>query len=225
MSPGTTTVLLTGFEPFGGENVNPSQKIAEALANRRIGKAIVRSAILPCVFGRAASVLLDRVSADSPRVVLCLGQAGGREGVHLERVALNLDDARLPDNAGKQPHDQPIAPDGPAAYWSTLPIRAIVERLARRQVPVTASLSAGTFVCNHVFYALMHALAAQPPSASGVWSAGFVHVPWLPEQPGALRGEPSLSLETQVTAVEWVIETALAIWAGSSYAEEETLGL
>ncbi len=207
MTAASPIVLLTGFEPFGGEIVNPSQKIVETLDGRRVGSARIRSLVLPCVFDNAADLLLRKMSGLSPHVVICLGQAGGRAGIHLERVALNLDDARIPDNAGNQPSNVAIAAGGPVAYWSTLPIRSIKERLSRQGIPVAESLTAGAFVCNHVFYALMHALATKDSPA--VMAAGFVHVPWLPEQSGALRGEPSLSLEAQVAAVEALVEAVL----------------
>lgn len=208
--------LVTGFEPFGGETLNPSAEIARALHGRSVANGRVVGRVLPCVFGEAAQNLDAWLTELRPEVVVCLGQAGGRTGFSVERVAVNIDDARIPDNAGAQPIDVPIFPEGPVAYWSTLPIKAIVASLRDSGWPASVSQTAGTFVCNHVFYALMHALAgrrAQAELLGARWEevrGGFVHVPWLPEQPGAAqRGEPSLPFETQVAGVARVVALAL----------------
>jgi pyroglutamyl-peptidase len=196
------TILLTGFEPFGGEKRNPSAEIARLLHGRVIGGHRVVGALLPCVFGAAITELKKRIRAAKPVLVVCVGQAGGRADITPERVALNVDDARIADNAGRQPVDKPIARKGPAAYWSTLPIKAIMAALQRRGIPASVSQTAGTFVCNHVFYGLMHELRGQRKVRGG-----FIHVPFLPEQ--AKRGQPSLPLETMVEAVGWALATAL----------------
>jgi pyroglutamyl-peptidase len=200
----TKTVLLTGFEPFGGEKVNPSQEIARQWHGRVIGGHRVTGALLPCVFGAAITELKRQIRATRPVLVICVGQAGGRAEITPERVALNVDDARIADNAGRQPVDQPIARGGPAAYWSTLPIKAIVAALRRRGIPAGVSQTAGTFVCNHVFYGLMHRMRTQ----RGV-RGGFIHVPFLPEQ--ARPGQPSLPLETMVEAIGVAVATALKV--------------
>lgn len=197
-------VLLTGFEPFAGDRLNPSALIVEALAGTEIAGAKIEARILPCVFGRAVTELVRAVEATSPRVVIALGQAGGRAGITVERVAINVDDARIPDNAGAQPIDQPIVSGGPAAYFSTLPIKAMVAALQRQGVAAAVSQTAGTFVCNHVFYALCHHLADRPSVR-----AGFVHVPWLPEQAAARPGDPSLPLAQQIESVRALIAVAL----------------
>ncbi len=196
------TVLVTGFEPFGGELRNPSQEIARALDGRVIAGRRVVGAVLPCVFGASIAELNKLLREHRPSLVLCLGQAGGRAEITPERVAINVDDARLADNAGAQPLDRPIVRGGPAAYWSTLPIKAIVRALQRRGVLVAVSQTAGTFVCNHVFYGLMHALRRR----RGV-RGGFIHVPFVPEQ--ATRGQPSLPLATMTEVVALAVETAL----------------
>ncbi|MBI2498302.1 MAG: pyroglutamyl-peptidase I [Opitutae bacterium] len=196
------TILLTGFEPFGGEKINPSQEIARHWHGRRIGGHRVVGALLPCVFGAAITELKRQIRATRPVLVICTGQAGGRIDITPERVAINVDDARIADNAGRQPVDKPVAPGGPAAYWSTLPVKAIVAALQRRGIPASVSQTAGTFVCNHVFYGLMHALCSE----RGV-RGGFIHVPYLPEQ--TKRGQPSLPLETMVEAVGVAMTTAL----------------
>src|SRR6185295_11865316 len=165
------TVLVTAFEPFGGDSVNASQLAAAPLDGRVIGGSRVVVAILPCVFGDAIVALRLAIRRVRPTLVLACGEAGGRAAVTIERVAINVDDARLADNAGVRPIDRAIAPGGPVACWSTLPIKAIVSALKKRRIPAAVSLSAGTFVCNHVFYALMRMLARRP----GV-IGGFIHL-------------------------------------------------
>lgn len=198
------TVLLTGFEPFDGETMNPSAEIARQLHGTTIGGHRVVGALLPCVFGAAITELKKQIRAAKPALVICLGQAGGRAEITPERVALNVDDARIPDNAGRQPVDRPVVRGGPAAYWSTLPIKAITAELRRRGVPAAVSQTAGTFVCNHVFYGLLHELRRQKKVRGG-----FMHVPFLPEQ--AAHGQPSLPLETMTRAVTLAVATALRV--------------
>lgn len=200
------TVLVTGFEPFDGESINPSQCVAQAMRGRTLAGAQVFGEVLPCVFGKSADRLGDAMTRLNPAVVICLGQAGGRPGIQLERVALNLADARIPDNEGNRPVSQGIEAAGPVAYWSGLPLVEMEKALSGAGLPVAFSLSAGAYVCNHLFYSLMHRRANLDLSSN---LAGFVHLPWLPEQAGALRGEPSLPLEKQILAVEILIETAL----------------
>lgn len=196
------TVLLTGFEPFDGESINPSGEIARQLHGTVVGGHRVVGALLPCVFGAAITELKKQVRATKPALVICAGQAGGRAEITPERVAINVDDARIPDNAGRQPVDRPVVRGGPAAYWSTLPIKAIIAELRRRDIPAAVSQTAGTFVCNHVFYGLMHELRRQKTVRGG-----FIHVPFLPEQ--AKPGQPSLTLETMTAAIGAAVATAL----------------
>lgn len=198
----TRNVLLTGFEPFGGESINPSGEIARQLHGTVIGGHRVVGALLPCVFGAAITELKKQIRATKPALIICVGQAGGRAEITPERVALNVDDARIPDNAGRQPVDRPVVRGGPAAHWSTLPIKAIVAELRRREIPAAVSQTAGTFVCNHVFYGLMHKLQKQRKVRGG-----FIHVPFLPEQ--AKPGQPSLSLEMMTEAMEAAVAVAL----------------
>lgn len=207
------TVLVTGFEPFGGLLLNPSAAVAQALHGQRLQAAGIDAqvvgVVLPCVFGQALQVLDEALAAHRPVLVLGLGQADGRTDVSVERVAINVDDARIPDNAGAQPVDRPVVAGGPAAHFSTLPIKAIVAALKADGLPASISQTAGTFVCNHVFYGLQHRLAG-----SGVRS-GFVHLPLLPQQAAALPGvsHPSLPLALQVQAVQRALEVALG-WQG-----------
>jgi len=195
------TVLLTGFEPFGGESLNPSEEIVRQLHGLTIIRHRVVGGLLPCVFGAALKELKHLIKLHDPVLVLCIGQAGGRAEITPERVAINVDDARIADNAGQQPVDKPINRAGPVAYWSTLPIKAIVQALQKRGIPAAVSQTAGTFVCNHVFYGLMHELRNQPKIRGGV-----VHVPYLPEQ---TRDKASLSLEIMVKAMVLAIEVSL----------------
>lgn len=198
-------VLLTGFEPFGGETVNPSEQAVRALEGRTLAGRRVATAILPCVFGLAHTVLLQHLRKHRPSLIVCVGQAGGRAEISLERIAINIDDARIPDNAGARPTDRPVVPGAPTAYWSTLPIKAIVDALQSQGLPAGVSQTAGTFVCNHVFYGLMHALRRRTGARGG-----FVHLPFLPEQAARLpQRPPSLPFDQIVRALEIVVTTAL----------------
>lgn len=203
-------VLVAGFEPFEKDPVNPSWEIARALDGWQHAGATVRCVQVPCVFGKAIEVLDAAMVRWQPTLVICMGLAGGRTEMSLERVAINIDDARIADNAGQQPIDVPVVPGAPAAYFSTLPIKTIVRDLRAAGLPGGVSNTAGTFVCNHIFYALMHRLAQQP---SGPMPArgGFIHVPYLPEQAARVPGAPSMALQTQVQALQVVIATALAV--------------
>lgn len=200
------SLLLTGFEPFDGETVNPSGEIALALHGRDLGGHRVHGVVLPCRFGAARDALRAALQQTTPALVVALGQASRAE-ISIERVAINVDDARIPDNGGAQPIDVPIASDGPAAYFSTLPIKAITRALQRAGLPAQVSQTAGTFVCNHVFYGLMHELAAMP-DASKAPRGGFIHVPLLPQQ-AVNRGGFSLPLALQVGAVRIALLEAL----------------
>lgn len=189
-------VLVTGFEPFGGDSWNPSAEIALALNERTVAGERVRGVVLPCVFGEALVELRRALRRERPVLVICLGLAGGRSCLSLERVAINVNDARIPDNAGAAPVDEAIAARGPVAYWSTLPIKAIRSAWESAGWAAEISQTAGTFVCNHVFYGLMRSLAR------GRARGGFVHVPY----PGERFG-----LEQMVRAVEMAIEVSLSV--------------
>lgn len=199
------TVLLTGFAPFGGEAVNPSWQAVRLLEGRAIEGHRVVVAELPCEFDAALPALQKALRQFAPRVVIAVGLAGGREGISLERVAINLIDARIPDNAGAQPVDAPVRRGGPAAFFSTLPIKAAWLALREAGIPAHVSQTAGTYVCNQVFYGLMHALRRR----RGV-RAGFVHVPWLPDQARA-RDEPGMPVDTMARALETIVRTTLTV--------------
>jgi pyroglutamyl-peptidase len=163
---------------------------------------------MPCVFGDAIDALAGAMDELQPQLVLCIGQAGGRAEITPERVAINIDDGRIADNAGHQPIDVPVVPGAPTAYFSTLPIKAIVRDLRAAGVPASVSNTAGTFVCNHIFYGLMHHIATHP--AAGL-RGGFIHIPYLPEQAARFPGLPSMSLATVVEALRVAVATALAV--------------
>jgi pyroglutamyl-peptidase len=196
------SVLLTGFEPFGGDAYNPSGEIAQALRGRTIEGRQVVGVVLPCAFGDAVAELRTLLRIHRPELVLCLGLANGRAEVTPERVALNLNDAPIADNHGQQPVDVAIVRGGPAGYWSTLPNKAIVAALRERDIPAKVSLSAGTFVCNHTFYGLMHALRWQRAIRGG-----FIHLPAARER--AKPAKPSLPYATLLLAVEIAIATSV----------------
>ena len=195
--------LVTGFEAFGGEGVNPA---SEALGHLppRLGEMALVTRVLPTVFGRSLEALGDAVATTAPDIVLCVGLAGGRAALSLERVALNIDDAGIPDNRGQQPIDRPVVDGGPPAYFATLPIKAAVAALRAAGLPAIVSNSAGTFVCNHVFYGLMHLAATRHPGLRG----GFLHVPYLPSQAVAQDATPSMALADIVRGIEIVLAVA-----------------
>ena len=199
----TKTVLLTGFEPFNKETINPSWEAVRTLAGWEGEGFVVEVRQLPCVFGAALEVLKDALAALHPDVVIAVGQAGGRVDLSVERVAINVDDARIPDNAQKQLIDQPVVAGGPAAYFSTLPIKAIVHALRDAGLPASVSQTAGTFVCNHVFYGLMHQSAGR-----GI-RAGFIHIPYLPHQAAQHPGAASMSLDDMVAGLKVAVGVAL----------------
>ncbi|MCT2590203.1 pyroglutamyl-peptidase I [Streptomyces sp. N2-109] len=201
----TSRVLVTGFEPFDGEAANPSWQAVRLLAEQPPDGVEITAVELSCVFGRSLDELRAAVREADPALVLCVGQAGGRTGLTVERVALNVDDARIPDNAGHQPVDEPIADDGPAAYFASLPVKACVAAVREAGLPAAVSQTAGTFVCNHVFYGLAHLIATERPALRG----GFVHVPYATHQvvDGAA---PSMSLADIATGLGAILTTAVS---------------
>jgi len=204
--PHTPTILLTGFEPFGGERINPSQEIVRALDGETIAGHRVAGAILPVAFATTQPRLAQLLDLHAPVLALALGQAGGRSEISLERVAVNLVDARIADNDGRQPIDEAIIDGAPGAYFSTLPVKAIAAHLNAHGIPAATSLSAGSFVCNQVFFALAHLIANAHAGTRG----GFVHVPWLPRQATHHPGQPSMALDTMIEGVRLALECAIA---------------
>ena len=191
-------IIVTGFDPFGGEKINPSIECVKALPEIE-GVELIRLE-LPTVFNESAKRLNEVINEVKPDAVLSVGQAGGRPGITMERIAINVDDARIPDNISQQPIDEEIQVEGEAAYFSTLPIKRIVKAIREAGIPAEVSNTAGTFVCNHIMYqALFAATKADKP-----FKAGFMHIPFIPEQ---TADKPSLPLEESTKALQIAIET------------------
>ncbi|MBF0746693.1 pyroglutamyl-peptidase I [Gemella sp. 19428wG2_WT2a] len=194
-------ILVTGFDPFGGEELNPSWQVVKSLPNK-IADAELRRIQIPTVFGRSAQMLFEEIKKFSPDVVLCLGQAGGRSGISPERIAINIDDARIADNEGNRPVDDVIREDGKAAYFSTLPIKAMVENIKKIGINAEVSNTAGTFVCNHIMYQVLYYAEKNNLNIQ----AGFIHIPYLPEQ---LKGRelPMMEFDDMRRAIISSIQT------------------
>ncbi|HEP1042382.1 TPA: pyroglutamyl-peptidase I [Serratia marcescens] len=199
-------VLITGFEPFGGERLNPSWEVVKQLNDMELVGARIVARQLPCVFGAALDALNAAIDEVQPVMVLAIGQAGGRTDITIERVAINVDDARIPDNQEQQPVDEPIVAGGPAAYFSTLPIKAMVSSMREAGIPASVSQTAGTYVCNHVMYGLLHRLSGQREV-----KGGFIHIPYLPEQAAAHPDAPSMAASTVLFALELAVSIALQV--------------
>ena len=198
-------VLITGFEPFGGETVNPSWEVVKQLDGMIIRGQQVVAKQLPCVFGEALTVLKAALETYQPRLTIAVGQAGGRVDITVERVAINVDDARIPDNKGQQPIDEPIVANGPAACFSTLPIKAIVSALRQQGIPASVSQTAGTFVCNHIMYQLHYLIEKEFPAVRG----GFIHVPYITEQVADKVNQPCLAMSEITRALALAIEAVV----------------
>lgn len=199
-------VLVTGFDPFGGEPVNPALMSVMQLPDEILGVQIIKKEI-PTVFDKSIEVLYQTLKEEQPNMVICVGQAGGRPNITVERVAINQDDARIPDNEGAQPIDRTIFAEGPAAYFATLPIKAMVQNMKAAGIPAAVSNIAGTFVCNHIMYGALHFAATQQPSLK----AGFVHIPYVPMQTVDKPTMPSMSVADIVTGLTILIETGINV--------------
>ena len=197
-------ILLTGFDPFGGESINPSWEVVRRIP-RKIKDAEIKGIQIPTVFQKSFEVLKKEVESFNPDVVICVGQAGGRQGITPERIAINIDDARIADNEENQPIDFPIQEDGDSAFFSTLPIKAMVDKMIASGYPASVSNSAGTFVCNHIMYQILYFAAKFQPTLK----AGFIHVPFLPEQVKEKNQYPSMNLEEMVQALTLSVETVI----------------
>lgn len=198
----TNTVVVTGFEPFGNSTINPSQEVVNKIKEMQLDGLKVETAILPVVFGESSAKLLKLVDEIQPNFVICLGQAEGRSVISVERFAINLNDARIADNAGNWLSDQEVIPGAPLALSSTLPVKDIVQSIKDAGIPAEVSLSAGTFVCNHIFYALQHKLQLTNTKS------GFIHLPVLPEQ-SEFQGKPTMELDQMVAGILVGIRTAI----------------
>lgn len=211
MDTAAPTLLVTAFDPFDGQSINPAQQVLERLPDTLgIGEAEVRldTLVVPTEFGASIARTTERIAQVRPFAVVCLGQAGGRAAITPERVAINVDDARIPDNAGARPVDTPVVPGGPAAYFSTLPIKAMAQAMRDAGYPAAVSNTAGTFVCNHLMYGVAHFLAQGGEDLAGDDFAGddlanaqsgFIHVPYIPEQG---QDGPALPLADVASAIE-----------------------
>ena len=186
-------LLITGFDPFDGATINPSWEAVKLLPDT-IGEYEIHKLQIPTVFGLAPKTVLEAAEKLQPDVIISVGQAGTRPAVTPERIGINVRDARITDNAGISPKDEPIVPGGPDGYFSTLPVKAMIAAINDAGIPASISNTAGTFVCNDVLYSLLHHFAGTEVRC------GFIHVPWLPEQ-----GEPSLPLESTAKALEIAI--------------------
>lgn len=190
-------VLITGFDPFGGEKINPAWEAVKALPDNIDGIEVVKLQI-PTVFKKSAKKLFENIDSVKPDVVICVGQAGGRYEFSVERVAINIDDGRIPDNDGYQPVDSPVFEDGENAYFSTLPIKAIAEEVKKVGIPSAVSNTAGTYVCNHIMYSLLYYLNKNNLNIKG----GFIHVPFIPEQVIEKKNTPYMELTRITKALE-----------------------
>jgi pyroglutamyl-peptidase len=206
--------LVIGFEPFDGQTFNPSQEIALRLNGETIAKHRIVGAVLPTQFAGSLSHLQALLEQYDPSLVIALGLAGGRDTISIERVAINLIDARIPDNAGEQPIDEPVLADAPNAYFSTLPIKAMRARLDAAGIPASISCSAGTFVCNQVFFVLAYLLASRHRRVRG----GFIHVPRAAENTTADENVASMPLERMIQAIRLCVDTALNVQTDMHYA-------
>lgn len=200
------TILLTGFEPFGGETVNPSWEAVRRLDGWECRGHRVAARLMPCVFGAALDTLERAVAETDPVALLAVGQAQSRAELSLERVAVNLDDARIPDNAGNRPVDVPVVAGGPTAYFASLPIKAIATALRSAGIPAGLSHSAGSFVCNHLFYGACHLRAVRRPDLR----VGFLHIPLAPEQAVRHPGAPSMAVGQVTAGLRIAVEIILA---------------
>lgn len=204
-SPRANVILVTGFEPFGGEASNPSWEICRKLP-ATIGRTRVETLQVPCAFRTSIEAVAQAIEKHRPALVVCLGQAGGRDRISIERIGINIDDARAPDNAGERPVDEAIAPNGPPAYFATLPIKAMAQAVRDAGVPAEVSNTAGTYVCNHLLYGVLHFIAASGHATR----AGFIHVPYADAQVLDKPGQPSMSVAAMTRGVEAALGAALA---------------
>lgn len=195
-------LLLTGFDPFGGEAINPAWEAVKRVSDQ-VGDVEVVKLMVPTVFYKSIDTVAAAIEKEKPDAVLCIGQAGGRFDLTPERVAININDARIPDNEGNQPLDGPVFEDGETAYFATLPIKAMAEEIRKAGVPASVSNTAGTYVCNHLMYGVLYTLANKYPDVRG----GFMHVPFITSQVINRKPiAPSLSLEQIVTGIEAAVK-------------------
>ena len=195
-------ILITGFDPFGGQTINPAYEAVKLLPDMIEGAKIIKIEI-PTVFGRDEEVVRAAVEKHHPDTILCVGQAGGRSGMTVEKIAVNLMEARIPDNDGNQPIDQPVKKDGKNAYFASVPVKSMAEYIKKANIPARVSYTAGTFVCNDIMYRVLYMIDKEFPNMRG----GFIHVPYLPEQVLELPdGTPSMSAQMIAKALECALK-------------------
>ena len=197
-------VLITGFDPFGGEKINPAWEAVKGIKDTIEGAKIIKLEI-PTVFNKSIEKVKEAMELEKPDIVLCIGQAGGRYDMTVERVAINVDDARIEDNEGNQPIDIPVFEDGENAYFSNLPIKAMVEEIKSQGIPSSISNSAGTFVCNHIMYGVLYHINKTYKNMRG----GFIHVPFINEQVLDKKNQPYMPVEHITKALEAAIKAAV----------------
>ena len=197
-------VLITGFDPFGGEKINPAWEAVKGIKDIIEGAKIIKLEI-PTVFNKSIEKVKEAMELEKPDIVLCIGQAGGRYDMTVERVAINVDDARIEDNEGNQPIDIPVFEDGENAYFSNLPIKAMVEEIKGQGIPASISNSAGTFVCNHIMYGVLYHINKTYKNMRG----GFIHVPFINEQILDKKNQPYMPVEHISKALEAAIKAAV----------------
>ena len=208
-------ILITGFDPFGNDTVNPAYEAVKLLPDCISGAEIVKLEI-PTVFGKCDRVVHDAILAYKPDIVLSVGQAGGRFDISVELVAVNIADGRIPDNEGNQPTGQTIREQGENAYFATLPVKAMVGRIRAKGIPASVSYTAGSYVCNYIMYCVLHMVATEFPGLK----AGFIHVPFMPSQAiGKPATTPTMSIETTTAAIEAAVEAIVEGGAGPERAE------
>ncbi len=211
-------ILVTGFDPFGGEKINPAIESVKKLPDTILGAEIIKLEI-PTVCHQSLKVIDEAMKKHDPDVILSIGQAGGRYDITVERIGVNIDDCRIPDNAGQQIIDEPVYIDGPDAYFVNIPIKAMVAKIQEHHIPASVSNSAGTFVCNHVTYGVRHLIETKYPGKR----SGFIHIPFLPQQVIDKKEKASMSLETIVegliAAIEAIIEndTDIKVTGGATH--------
>ncbi|QVK19319.1 pyroglutamyl-peptidase I [Mycoplasmatota bacterium] len=196
-------ILLTGFEPFDGENINPSWELVKSFNHQIIKNYEIITIQIPTVFYESKEVLKKAIKEYEPSIIISLGQAGGSNSIRLERIAVNLNDATIPDNKGNQPIDETIILDGPNAYFTKLPVRKLLNALNKEDIPTSLSLSAGAYVCNHLFYHLLNTIDSRRSIG------GFIHIPYIDSQVTNKKNTFSLSLQTLQKALTIILETTI----------------
>ncbi|MFW6266632.1 MAG: pyroglutamyl-peptidase I [Halanaerobiales bacterium] len=198
-------ILLTGFDPFGKQDINPATEVIKELAGKEIGGHQINALEIPTVRYSSVKVIEEEITEINPEMVISIGQAGGRTAISVERVAINIDDFRIEDNEGHKPVDEPINPDGPTAYYSTLPIKAMVKKMKEEGIPAEISNTAGTFVCNHVMYGVLDYIDHRELEIP----AGFIHIPFLPQQVVDKEGKASMALSTVKKGIHFALKAAI----------------